>query len=157
MSKTNKHRKTKLVTNNPFFLWELQSFVFNRLKNNNKAQHKIQTNPCRVTDTHLRSTKLSLSLFPSPLPTPRKKTGRTPTLVGKGHSSSSSAMTAGPRGSSRGMTRISDLTTFSQPVSQSATLCSITMARGGSWSLHTQCLQVSSNQAQHHNNTFHNN
>ena len=58
------------------------------------------------------------------------------TLVGNGHSSRSKSTTAGPRGSSIGMTRISDLTTFSQPWSQSAILCRMSIANGGSWVLH---------------------
>lgn len=43
------------------------------------------------------------------------------TLVGSGHSSSSNVMTAGPNGSSRGITLISDCTTSSQPSSVSKT------------------------------------
>lgn len=40
------------------------------------------------------------------------------TLVGRGHSSSKRVMTAGPSGSSRGITRINDWTTSSQPSSK---------------------------------------
>lgn len=39
------------------------------------------------------------------------------TLVGKGHSSSKRVITAGPSGSSRGITLIKDCTTSNQPSS----------------------------------------
>ena len=128
----------------------------------NKNQIKTIYTQKRLMHTHKKTNLVSQTLSSNKWTSPKflppqisEKKGSTPTLVGKGHSSSSSAMTAGPRGSSRGMTRISDLTTFSQPVSQSATLCSITMASGGSWSLHTKRQHVSSNQAQHQRNAFH--
>lgn len=41
------------------------------------------------------------------------------TLVGKGHSSSNNVMTAGPNGSSSGITLINDCTTSNQPSSES--------------------------------------
>lgn len=41
-----------------------------------------------------------------------------PTLVGRGHSSNSRVITAGPSGSSNGITRIRDWTTSSQPSSE---------------------------------------
>lgn len=43
------------------------------------------------------------------------------TFVGSGHSSSKSVITAGPRGSSRGIDTTKDSTTCSQPSSDSAT------------------------------------
>lgn len=43
------------------------------------------------------------------------------TLVGRGHSSRSSVITAGPSGSSSGITRMSDCTTSSQPSSEGKT------------------------------------
>ena len=59
----------------------------------------------------------------------------THTLLGSGQSSSRSVMTAGPRGSVRGITCTMDLTTTSHPASLSAMECSFNMDGGGSWSL----------------------
>ena len=60
---------------------------------------------------------------------------RSLTLVGSGHSSSSKVITAGPSGSSIGMTCMRECTTASHPDSLSATLCNVNIDRGGSCSL----------------------
>ena len=57
------------------------------------------------------------------------------TLVGRGHSSSSKVITAGPSGSSMGMTCMRECTTASHPDSLSAILCNVNIDRGGSCSL----------------------
>lgn len=55
-----------------------------------------------------------------------------PTLLGNGQSSSRSVMTAGPSGSSRGMTCTIDRTTTNHPASLSAMECSLSIDGGGS-------------------------
>lgn len=52
----------------------------------------------------------------------------TPTFVGRGHSSNSRSMTAGPKGSSIGICTMSPTTTSSQPNSVSPICCSINIA-----------------------------
>lgn len=68
------------------------------------------------------------------------------TFVGSGHSSSKSVITAGPRGSSRGIDTTKDSTTCSQPSSDSATRWSVSIACGGPCSLSNKPLRVRANQ-----------
>lgn len=76
----------------------------------------------------------------------KKKKETFQTFVGRGHSSSKSVITAGPRGSSRGMDTTKDSTTCSQPSSDSATRWSVSIAWGGPCSLSNKPHRVKANQ-----------